>query len=394
MSEREITGRPDDEPLADEPLTEEAESGLAMDRRKVAQRIAIGLVIVIGLYLGLSQLAGISKTWDIIKEGDPEWIAIALGINVLAFVAYIAQFRGVIGQASGIPKFEKRINWSASYQITLAGLAATRVFSAGGVGGVVLTYWALRRAGMERRDSAQRMVAFLVVLYTIYMMAVVACGVLLRTGVLHGTNPVGMTIVAAALAGLGLIIIFLVSLIPQDLERLIDDWARGHRRVGWARRIAAVPSSLAAGTRTALRLIRHPTQAVLAVGGAAGFWAANIGVLWACFHAFGEPPTWGVLIQGFFVGMTANLIPSPGGVGAVDAGMFGAFVAFGLPSSLVLASVLAYRAIAYLLPIPPGVIAYLQLRRTVATWQEEDRAGPNAVSAAVAPGPAAGPAPG
>ena len=65
----------------------------------------------------------------------------------------------------------------------------------------MLTYWALRRAGMERRESAQRMVAFLVVLYTIYLMAVVVCGVLLRTGVLHGTNPVGMTIVAAALAG-------------------------------------------------------------------------------------------------------------------------------------------------------------------------------------------------
>ena len=53
--------------------------------------------------------------------------------------------------------------------------------------------------------------------------------------------------------------------------------------------------------------------------------------------------------------------------------MFGAFVAFGLPSSLVLASVLAYRAIAYLLPIPPGVIAYLQLRRTVTFWEEQDR---------------------
>ena len=34
-----------------------------------------------------------------------------------------------------------------SYQITLAGLAATRLFSAGGAGGIALTYWALRRAG-------------------------------------------------------------------------------------------------------------------------------------------------------------------------------------------------------------------------------------------------------
>ena len=55
--------------------------------------------------------------------------------------------------------------------------------------------------------------------------------------------------------------------------------------------------------------------------GAIGFWAANIGVLWASFEAFGGDVPFGVLVQGFFVGMAANLIPSPaGGVGSVDAG--------------------------------------------------------------------------
>lgn len=362
-----------DEHIYDEGLTEEAEAGLTMDARRVARRVAIGLLIIIGLYLLLSKLVGISKTLAVIGGGDATWLAVAFGINLLAFVAYIAQFRGVIGQASGSPRFEQRINWRTSYQITLAGLAATRVFSAGGVGGVVLTYWALRRAGMSRRETGRRMVAFLVLLYSIYLGALVICGVLLRTGVLLGPHPVGVTIVAAALAGIGLLVIFLISLIPHDFERLIADWARGHRRVAWARRIAAVPSMLADGTRTAISLMRHPKQAVLAVGGAAGFWAANVGVLWACFHAFGDPPPWGVLVQGFFVGMAANLLPAPGGVGAVDAGMFGALVAFGLPSSTVLASVLAYRAIAFLLPIPPGVIAYLQLRSTAAEWHKQDR---------------------
>ena len=40
--------------------------------------------------------------------------------------------------------------WRESYEITMAGLAATRLFSAGGAGGIVLTYWALRKAGMPR----------------------------------------------------------------------------------------------------------------------------------------------------------------------------------------------------------------------------------------------------
>jgi uncharacterized protein (TIRG00374 family) len=95
-------------------------------------------------------------------------------------------------------------------------------------------------------------------------------------------------------------------------------------------------------------------------------------VLWACFHAFGESVPKAVLIQGFFVGMTANLLPFfPGGVGSVDAGMIGAFLAFGLPDATVIVAVLTYRVIAFWLPIPPGVIAYLQLRKTVSRWRLE-----------------------
>ena len=135
-----------------------------------------------------------------------------------------------------------------------------------------------------------------------------------------------MTIVPAALAGIALTVLFLVSLIPRDFERLVAAWARGHRRVSLARRVASVPATIASGTRTALSLMRHPSSGALAVFGAIGFWAANIAVLWACFHAFGESVPKAVLIQGFFVGMTANLLPFfPGGVGSVDAGMIAAF---------------------------------------------------------------------
>jgi uncharacterized membrane protein YbhN (UPF0104 family) len=188
-----------------------------------------------------------------------------------------------------------------------------------------------------------------------------------------------MTIVPASIAGAALLLVFLVSLIPADLERLIADWARGHRRVGLARRLASGPATVATGTRAALALLRHPTRGLLSLGGAVGFWASNIAVLWACFHAFGESVPKAVLIQGFFVGMTANLLPFfPGGVGSVDAGMIGAFLAFDLPSSTVFVAVLAYRVIAFWLPIPPGILAYVQLRRTVNRWRQEapDGVGP------------------
>ena len=112
---------------------------------------------------------------------------------------------------------------------------------------------------------------------------------------------------------------------------------------------------MASGVRTAIDFVRNPSRGGLAIAGPIGFWAANIGILWASFHAFDVEVPLGVVVQGFFVGMVANLIPFvPGGVGAVDAGLIGTFVLFGLPGSEVFAAVLVYRLIAFWLPIPPG----------------------------------------
>ena len=53
--------------------------------------------------------------------------------------------------------------------------------------------------------------------------------------------------------------------------------------------------------------------------------------------------------------------------------MIGAFVLFGLPHDEVFAAVLVYRAIAFWLPIPPGIIAFFGLRKTVQRWEAEGR---------------------
>jgi hypothetical protein len=70
--------------------------------------------------------------------------------------------------------------------------------------------------------------------------------------------------------------------------------------------------------------------------------------------------------------MVANLIPfAPAGVGAVDAGMIGAFVLFGIPETTVFPAILIYRLIAFWMPIPFGVAAFFQLRKTVTRWEAE-----------------------
>jgi putative heme transporter len=351
-------------------MVAEAEPSFFADPKRLIQTAIAVVLLLIAIYVLVPRLFDLQDALGKIGEGDPVWIAVGVICCVGMFAAYVALFRGVVGERV------IHLEWGESYQITMAGLAATRLFSAGGAGGILLTYWALRKAGMERRQSVCRMVAFLVVLYSVYLAALVIFGVLLRVGVLSGEAPLSGTIIPAALAAVAIVVCLLLALLPDDIERRIERHTSG--RFGqMAKRLATAPATFAQGTRTAIAFVRHPSAGAMAFGGAIGFWGANIAILWASFHAFDVSVPLGVVIQGFFLGMLANLIPfAPGGVGAVDAGMIGAFVLFGLPSAEVFAAVLAYRVIAFWLPIPPGIIAFFQLRNTVQRWEREGREHP------------------
>jgi putative heme transporter len=351
----------------DEDEVEAEEPRFFEDPKRLAQTALLVVLIVVGIYFLLPQIAGFEDGLQELGQGNRVWLAVAFVFGVLMFASYVALFRGIVGERI-------RLSWGESYEITMASLAATRLFSAGGAGGIVLTYWALRKAGMPRKESAARMVAFLVVLYAVYMLTVLLGGILLRAGVFSGPAPAGLTIVPAAICG-GIIAFFLaMSFIPGDLERRFSSASQEKLSGRVARRLAAVPSTAAIGIRTALAFVREPSRGGLAVIGAVGFWATQIGILWAAFHAFDASVPLAVVVQGFFVGMFANLLPLPGGVGGVDAGMIGAFLLFNIPGvgeSTVFAAVLTYRLIAFWLPLVPGVIAFFQLRTTIRRWEVE-----------------------
>jgi uncharacterized protein (TIRG00374 family) len=357
---------------ADEELEQVgAFQALLQDRRRLFSWMLLLLLLIVAIYVLFPKIVGLDAVLRRLDDATWYWVVVAIGFNLAAFGAYVALFRGVVAGTRD-DDVHRRLDVSASYLITMAGLAATRIFSAAGIGGIAVTYWALRKAGLPRRRAACRMVAFLVMMYSVYTIALVVFGVLLRTGVLPGPAPLAGTIVPAGLAAGATGVFLLVALIPQDVERRIAGFGSGYRHKRHLQRLASGPATVATGVRTAIAYVRDPRGGALAVGGAIGFWAANIGVLWASFEAFGGDVPFAVLVQGFFIGMAANLLPSPaGGVGSVDAGMIAAFVLFGIETSIVFPAVLTYRVIAFWLPIPPGVVAYFQLRRTVAGWERE-----------------------
>ncbi len=339
-----------------------------MPRQRFSRRHALlaglfVLAVVVFLYFGLPQIAGVNQTWDRIQDGDPKWLIACVLFELVSFGGYIWLFRGVFVRGS------TRIGWRVSYQITMAGLVAARLFSAAGAGGAILTAWALRRSGMETRTVATRMIAQYVILYCVYTFTLLIAGIGLYVGAFNGSGVFALTMVPAIIGGVAIVLALAFTLVPERFDRRIKRWGEDS---GWFGRVVAklapVPDAVAVGVREALRIIRERDGAVL---GAILWWYFDILTLWAAFHAFGDPPPFVVLVMAYFVGMFANLLPLPGGVGGVEGGLIGALIAFGVPGSLAIVAVLTYRAFSFWLPTIPGAIAYVQLRRTVQAWKAE-----------------------
>ena len=140
----------------------------------------------------------------------------------------------------------------------MAGLAASRIFAAGGAGGLVLQAWALRQAGLARRVVADKTISFLVLTYFPYAAAVIICGLGLRIGIFPGEAPFAMTVVPAVIALIMMGVAALILLVPTDLQRRLDGFAR---RTGWigriAQRLASIP---AASSRRPARRDQAPAQ--------------------------------------------------------------------------------------------------------------------------------------
>ena len=316
--------------------------------------------VIAFLYLVLPKIVGFETALKRLRQGNVWWLVGAGALEVMAYVSYATLFRAVY------VKRTTRVTLGVSYQIGLASEAATRVLAAGGAGGIALTAWALRRAGLDSRTVAARMIAFLVLLYGVYMGTLVIDGVGLYLQLWPGQAPLAITIVPAIFGAVVIVLFLAIAAIPGDFERFVARWSAGAGPVGTlARRLATVPASAATGVRAALALLRTGDPGLL---GALGNWGFDIGCLWACFHAFGYAPPTAVVIMAYFVGWIANLLPLPGGLGGVEGGLIGAFSAFGIDVSGAVVAVLAYRAISFWLPTPAGIIAYLQLRRTVRRW--------------------------
>jgi uncharacterized protein (TIRG00374 family) len=350
-----------------------------INRRQLVFGGLLAIAAILGLYFLIPRLAGLNQTWGQLRHGDPVFLAVAGVCEILSIGGYALLFHTVFGRDVA------RIDWRASVQSPRAGIAAIRLLAAAGAGGVAVTVWALRRAGMDSGLIARRMVATYVLQYAVYLAALVGCGLGLYAGLFAGGGPVELTLLPGLISAGLIVLVASMAFVPDDFRRRLDKLARRRGRIGrWAARAASAPEAVGGGVRTAIGLLREGRVGLV---GALLYWAFDIAVLGLCLRAFGDVVPVAVVVMGYFLGTLGSLLPLPGGIGGVEGGMIGAFAAFGVPGGQAVVGVLAYRAISFWLPTVPGIAGYLGLRKTVKGWQAadgEERAnvqGPESVAA-------------
>jgi uncharacterized membrane protein YbhN (UPF0104 family) len=305
--------------------------------------LAVFFVLLAGLLLAVP---GLRAAAERITDANPWWVALAVILEVLSCAGYLVLFKLVF------PMLSARI----SARLSLSELAANSVLSVSGLAGIALGAWVLRAEGMSVERIAKRSVLIFVLASAVNVAAVVVIGVPMWLGLLSGSRDPLLTLVpaAAALATLGGVL-------------ALAAWARRAtaRRPHSDGRIAVALAALSGGVEDALELIREGDWKLL---GAVAYWLFDNLALYACITAFGHtnaPSFWAVAMS-YLVGMLANSLPVPGGLVAVEGGLVGMLLLFGVrPASQVIAAVVIYRAISLWLPALIGSAAFLSLRREI-----------------------------
>jgi putative heme transporter len=283
-----------------------------------------------------------------LSDADPAWLAVAVGLELLACLGYAALFHAVFGRPPIVLRARR------SGQIALAELGGFAIVPAG-LGGPAARIWGLRRAGMSWRMLGVRTVAHAPLFNAPYIGAAVVLGV----GVLVDAAP-GSAPVAVALAPIGVVVTALVVIAAiAAMARL----RRLDRPTGWRHTVREVLRVVPDGVREVPALTRDP-RAVL---GAVGFWAGDCAVLWAAFNAVGTVPDLGVVVLGYMLGQLGNVLPLPGGVGGVEPVMLGVLTASGVGAAAGAAAIVCYRAIALGVQATLGAVAVGMLAPEIGT---------------------------
>jgi uncharacterized membrane protein YbhN (UPF0104 family) len=295
------------------------------------------LLTVLGV-AAISSAPGLRDVQSQLHEASPGWLALGGVFELVSCLGFAVTFRFIF------PLVSSRL----ATQIAWTEMAFGAVVPLGGAGGMTVGAWILHEKGVAVRFVAMRSAVLFLLTSAINVIVLALTGLGLGTGLLSGPHPLTLGLIPAGCA-LAVLVIFATA------DLWIPRVAPGNRLSQW----------IASSTNTI-----QTTRGLLLSGdwrlfGALGYLLFDIGVLWACFRAFGVEPSPAALAMGYQIGYLSNLVPVPGSIGALEGGLTGALLLYGTPPSRTFAAVITYHAIALWLPTVGGTAAFAALRGTL-----------------------------
>jgi uncharacterized protein (TIRG00374 family) len=324
-----------------------------LSSRKVGKQLLFLTGVVLVVVVIVTLLPGLDGLRARLSHANAAWLVLGAGLKVLSGLGYVAIFRMV---------FCRRMSWRVSYQIGMSEMGANALLPTGGAGGLALGAWALKRGGMPTAEIARRTAAFFMLTSVANVVGVVVVGLGLAVRVLPGETNLALTLLPAAIAAAAIVGSLLAGRSSAGLHRRLNrnEASESSRR---SRLVLKTLVAVADGVNEAVALLREGNAWL--IGGILAYLIFDVMILWATFRAFGAAPPLAILGMAYLIGELGGLIPVPGGIGGIDAGLVGTFVLYNVPITVAASAVIAYRAIALWVPVVLGSAAFVSLRRTL-----------------------------
>jgi len=284
-------------------------------------------------YLLLGQLGRVSLL-STLRSADWRWTLPALALSALTYVGATWSLAGYV---------PARLRFAPLALAQLAGSFVTLVTPAA-VGGAALNIRYLQRRKIAPAVAAASVGLSQVVGFVLHLALLVVFAAITGSESPSLRPPTWVYFVIAALV----VIVLAVFAIPAG-RRLV--------RARLAPTLSQVIPQL-------LTVIQHPRKLAEGIGGALLLIASYILCLAACIRALGGSvpieTTAVVYLTGSALG---SAVPTPGGLGAVEAALSAGLTAAGLPGATAVSAVLLYRTLTFWLPVPLGWGAFNYLER-------------------------------
>jgi uncharacterized protein (TIRG00374 family) len=327
-------------------------------RKKATKRLLrwVALAVSIGIffYILLLAIPGIRNSASALRHLNPFWIVVALALEVAANFSLPQVYRQAVIKLGGSLDFRRALKSS------MAMFTIAHVLPAGGAAGSVVMARELTAFGVPTATAtAAVVIAPALAMGVLGGIVFFGSAASLFRGDLPPAYIAGVVVILAIVAALELAGAKAVGSKPfrSALFRFIESAAaKLHIHADFSRLRSSVDEM--AAKMPGFRKLR-PLFAWSAAN-----WLFDAAALYVLFLGFGYRMHVGVLLVGYGVANLASALPvTPGALGFVEAGLAGAYAAFGAPGGVVVVTVLAYRLLSYWLPIAAGAPFYLQAAR-------------------------------